>query len=65
VHPTAVGQVAIADRAARALGAPVAPSALAGLDPGPLDLARYVPAHLRAVGRDLWRRGRERLSSAP
>jgi lysophospholipase L1-like esterase len=31
VHPTAVGQMVIADRAARALGAPVLPSALAGL----------------------------------
>ena len=31
VHPTAVGQVVIADRAARVLGAPVMPSDLAGL----------------------------------
>jgi lysophospholipase L1-like esterase len=31
VHPTAIGQVAIADRAARVLGAPVAPSEIAGV----------------------------------
>ena len=31
VHPTAVGQVAIADRAARVLHAPVAPSEIAGV----------------------------------
>ena len=30
VHPTALGQLEIADRAARALGAPLLPSALAG-----------------------------------
>ena len=59
VHPTALGQVEIADRAARALGAPVLPSALLGDRPDPA--ARYVPAHARALARDLVRRGRERL----
>jgi lysophospholipase L1-like esterase len=62
VHPTAVGQLEIADRAARALGAPVLPSALAGSDPGGLDRARYVPAHARAVARDAGRRVRERVA---
>jgi len=59
VHPTALGQVEIADRAARALGAPVLPSALLGDKPRPA--ARYAPAHARALARDLVRRGRERV----
>ncbi|MGZ4277614.1 MAG: SGNH/GDSL hydrolase family protein, partial [Solirubrobacteraceae bacterium] len=41
VHPTAVGQLEIADRAARALGAPQLPSALAEAPSGPRVLARY------------------------
>ena len=59
VHPTALGQVELADRAARALGATPLPSALLGDRPGPV--ARYAPAHGRALARDLVRRGRERL----
>ncbi len=59
VHPTAVGQVEIADRAARALGAPVLPSSLAGERSGPD--ARYAPQHARALARDLARRARERV----
>jgi lysophospholipase L1-like esterase len=58
VHPTPLGQLEIADRAARALGAPVLPSTLADRR-GP-DL-RYVPAHARALTRDLARRARERV----
>jgi len=58
VHPTAVGQLELADRAARALGAPVLPSSLAGRS-GPD--ARYAPQHARAVARDAVRRARERL----
>ncbi len=58
VHPTALGQVEIADRAARALGARVLPSALVA-DRRGTDL-RYVPAHARALARDLLRRARER-----
>lgn len=61
VHPTAIGQLEIADRAARALGTPVPPSALAGLDRSPHRLARHAPVHARAMARDLVRRGRERL----
>jgi lysophospholipase L1-like esterase len=59
VHPTALGQVEIADRAARVLGATALPSALLGGPPAPA--ARYAPAHTRALVRDLARRGRERL----
>jgi lysophospholipase L1-like esterase len=59
VHPTSLGQLAIADRAAQALGAPVLPSALVADQRAP-DL-RYAPAHARALARDLVRRARERL----
>ena len=59
VHPTAVGQLEIADRAARALDAPVLPSSLAGERSG--SDARYAPAHARALARDLARRARERV----
>ena len=51
VHPTAVGQVAIADRAARALAAPGLPSALASVPAGRARL-RHVPGHLRALARE-------------
>jgi lysophospholipase L1-like esterase len=59
VHPTALGQLEIADRAARALAAPLLPSSLAGERRG-AD-ARYAPAHARALARDLARRARERM----
>jgi lysophospholipase L1-like esterase len=59
VHPTALGQLEIADRAARALGAAVLPSSLAGECHG--SDARYAPAHARALARDLARRAHERL----
>jgi lysophospholipase L1-like esterase len=59
VHPTALGQVAIADRAARALGADLLPSALVADGRG--HVARYVPAHARALARDVARRARERV----
>jgi lysophospholipase L1-like esterase len=58
VHPTALGQLEIADRAARALGAPELPSALVETPRTPL---RYAPAHARALARQLARRARERL----
>jgi lysophospholipase L1-like esterase len=58
VHPTALGQLEIADRAARALGAPLLPSTLVA-DRRGRD-ARYAPAHARALARDLLRRARER-----
>ncbi|HVF78775.1 MAG TPA: GDSL-type esterase/lipase family protein [Solirubrobacteraceae bacterium] len=59
VHPTALGQLEIADRAARALGAPLLPSALVADRRG--HAARYAPAHARAVARHLARRARERM----
>lgn len=59
VHPTPLGQVEMADRAARALGCATAPSELVrdrrGHD------VRYAPAHARALARDLARRARERV----
>lgn len=59
VHPTPLGQLEIADRAARALGVAALPSALVADQRAP-DL-RYAPAHVRALARDLVRRARERL----
>jgi len=59
VHPTALGQIEIADRAAHALGAPLAPSALVPAYRG--SRVRYAPAHARALARDLARRGIERI----
>jgi hypothetical protein len=65
VHPTALGQVAVAERAARALAAaghpvPVAPRALADPDRSLRAFARHVPALGVAVARDVARRVRER-----
>jgi lysophospholipase L1-like esterase len=59
VHPTPLGQVEIADRAARALGATLLPSALVA-DRRGADL-RYLPSHARALAGDLVRRARERV----
>ena len=59
VHPTALGQVEIADRAARALGAPLLPSALAGVHRR--RALRYAPTHARMLWHDLVRRGDERV----
>lgn len=59
VHPTALGQIEIADRAAHAVGAPVLPSALVPAYRAPR--ARYAPTHARALARDLARRGIERI----
>jgi len=59
VHPTPLGQVEMADRAARALGCAMLASDLVrdrrGHD------VRYAPAHARAVARNLARRARERV----
>jgi lysophospholipase L1-like esterase len=59
VHPTAIGQLELADRVARALGAPLLPSALVADRRG--HAVRYAPAHARALARDLARRARERV----
>ncbi|WP_354701512.1 hypothetical protein DSM112329_01831 [Paraconexibacter sp. AEG42_29] len=57
VHPTALGQLEIADRAARALALETLPSALARRDDGRRATARYaLTSHLPAVGRDRRRR---------
>lgn len=59
VHPTALGQVEIADRAARAIGAARLPSALVEM-PG-TGVLRYAPAQARMLARDLVRRALERV----
>lgn len=59
VHPTPLGQVEMADRAARALGCATLASDLVRERRGH-DL-RYAPAHARAVARNLARRARERV----
>jgi lysophospholipase L1-like esterase len=60
VHPTALGQLEMADRAARALGSPALPSALVECPRGtPL---RSVPAHARALARQLAHRVSERVA---
>jgi len=61
VHPHAVGQLEIADRAARALGAPRLPSELAERDRGLRAEARWAFAWGRMWLRDVNRRRRERL----
>jgi lysophospholipase L1-like esterase len=65
VHPTAVGQLRMADVAAHALAqagrpAPVMPSALAEIHDGPRDVARYGVTYGAWLARDLWRRWAER-----
>ena len=59
VHPTPLGQREMADRAAHALGCAPVPSDLVRDRRG--RVARYAPAHARAVARDLTRRARERV----
>lgn len=64
VHATATGQVEIADRAARALGAPRLPSQIA--DPPTPDLAyrwHYAKRTARERARGTWLRARTRLAS--
>jgi lysophospholipase L1-like esterase len=60
VHPTALGQLEIADRAARVLGAPRLPSTLVEIDESRLGLARFARGYTGDIARDLWRRARER-----
>jgi hypothetical protein len=59
VHPHAVGQLEIADRAARALGATPLPSSLADPERGLRARARWERAYARMWLRDVARRVRE------
>jgi hypothetical protein len=60
VHPHAVGQLEIADRAARALGVTPAPSTLREREAGPRAEARWARAYARMWVGDVIRRWRER-----
>jgi GDSL-like Lipase/Acylhydrolase family len=59
VHPHAVGQLEIADRAARALDAPRLPSSLVARDEGRRAELRWARAYGRMWARDVARRVRE------
>jgi lysophospholipase L1-like esterase len=59
VHPTALGQLEIAERAAAALGAP-SPRALAEPDLGRRARARWAVRYAVLLARDVWRRVVER-----
>jgi lysophospholipase L1-like esterase len=61
VHPTAVGQLEIADRAARALGAPRAPSSLVEIHRSKRARARFAGRFGVMLAGDLRRRAVERL----
>lgn len=61
VHPTPLGQLAIADAAARALGAPRLPSAGVVVDRSPAASVRWWAHLARAEVHDRWRRVREAL----
>jgi lysophospholipase L1-like esterase len=59
VHLTAAGQLEVAERAARVVGAP-SPGELAERSVGARPAVRYaLTGHAAAVGRDRWRRARE------
>jgi lysophospholipase L1-like esterase len=60
VHPTALGQVEIADRAAVALGVPRRPSEVAEVERSIRNDARFGPFYARQLAKDHWRRHRER-----
>jgi hypothetical protein len=63
VHPTALGQLEIAERAARALGLERSPSVIAGASRGPRADVRYALARqLPHLARDARRRLAERAS---
>ena len=63
VHPTARGQLEIADRAARALGAPQLPSTLLEVYGSRRARARFAARWGVMLARDLRRRGVERVRS--
>ncbi len=61
VHLTALGELEVADRAARALGAPVLPSSLCEVDRSARGALRWMlTGHAAALARDWARRARER-----
>ena len=62
VHPTALGQLEIADRAARALGAAVLPSARTPPERDRTAVALTALGWRRMWLREAWRRGRERVT---
>ena len=61
VHPTAIGQLEIADRAARALGARRLPSSLVEIHASRRARARFAARRGVLLARDLRRRGIERV----
>jgi lysophospholipase L1-like esterase len=65
VHPTALGQLEIADRAARALEARVLPSALVEVHDSRLARARFAARFFVLAAGDARRRARERLRVSP
>ena len=64
VHPTALGQLEIADRAARALGAPRAPSSLVEVYDSRRARARFGARWGVLLAKDMRRRAIERVSLA-
>jgi lysophospholipase L1-like esterase len=65
VHPTAVGQLEIADRAARALGAPRLPSAVVEIHRSRRAQARFAARFGVMLASDLRRRAVERVRTPP
>jgi hypothetical protein len=61
VHPTAIGQLEIADRAARVLGAPRLPSSTVEVHRSRRARGRFAARHGVLLARDLRRRAVERL----
>ena len=59
VHPTALGQVEIADRVARVLGVEPLPSEVAEVRRTFRNDLRFAPFYARQLARDHWRRHRE------
>jgi lysophospholipase L1-like esterase len=59
VHPTALGQVEIADRAAAALGVARRPSTVAEVRRSLRADLRFAPFYARQLAKDHWRRRRE------
>jgi lysophospholipase L1-like esterase len=65
VHPTALGQLEIADRAARALGAPRLPSSLAEIHGSRRARLRFAARRAVLLAADVRRRGVERVHPPP